>query len=93
MICRHPVCFAVKFILFFFYALSGGLIIRFIIFIRMMIYNTKIIAPAAISTPPRMGFKSIVSSKKITEKIITKTTLNLSIGATFDTLPVSSALK
>ena len=57
-----------------------------------MYYSTISNVPAPIKTQPIMDLVVNCSCKKIKAKTSVITTLNLSIGTTFDALPICNAL-
>ena len=56
-------------------------------------YKIRTIVPAIINIAPIAIFRVNTSFKIITDRIIVSATLNLSAGATWDTLPNCKALK
>lgn len=60
---------------------------------RTIYFSANTTAPAAISIPPTTVFRLSVSPKNIAANTSTKTTLSLSIGATFDASPSCNARK
>ena len=58
-----------------------------------LIQKIRTSVPAIISSAPEADFIVMGSFKKIADNNIAKATLNLSIGATCDTLPICRALK